>query len=53
MFPCGYYCPMLIVRWMLDRADTPWYPSMCLFRQKKVGDWQSVMKEIMVALNQK
>lgn len=30
-------------RWMHDRADSPWYPSMRLFRQPKVGDWESVI----------
>ncbi len=27
-------------RWLLDRADTPWYPTMRLFRQTRDGDWQ-------------
>jgi tetratricopeptide (TPR) repeat protein len=31
-------------RWQLDREDSPWYPSMRLFRQKKRGDWSFVMK---------
>jgi tetratricopeptide (TPR) repeat protein len=26
-------------RWMLDRSDCPWYPTMRLFRQKRAGDW--------------
>ncbi len=30
-------------RWLLDRSDTPWYPTMRLFRQPKPGDWQSVV----------
>ena len=33
-------------RWMLDRADTPWYPSMKLFRQKKEGVWEDPFNEI-------
>lgn len=33
-------------RWMLNRADTPWYPSMRLFRQPKAGDWASVFTNI-------
>ena len=29
-------------RWLLDRSDTPWYPSMRLFRQKEFGNWRDV-----------
>jgi tetratricopeptide (TPR) repeat protein len=29
-------------RWLRDREDTPWYPTMRLFRQPKLGDWDSV-----------
>ncbi len=29
-------------RWFLGRSDTPWYPGTRLFRQKSVGDWDSV-----------
>lgn len=29
-------------RWLLDRADSPWYPSVKLFRQKRFGDWDDV-----------
>jgi hypothetical protein len=31
---------------MLDRTDTPWYPTMRLFRQPREGDWQSVFSAI-------
>jgi tetratricopeptide (TPR) repeat protein len=37
-------------RWLLDRSDSPWYPTMRLFRQKKLGDWASVFEEIRGAL---
>ncbi len=30
-------------RWLLDRDDNPWYPTMRLFRQTKVGDWADVL----------
>jgi tetratricopeptide (TPR) repeat protein len=33
-------------RWLLDRADSPWYPSMCLFRQSRRGDWDGVFAAI-------
>ena len=33
-------------RWMLDREDTPWYPSMRLVRQTAAGDWRSAMDRI-------
>jgi tetratricopeptide (TPR) repeat protein len=33
-------------RWMLDRHDSPWYPTMRLFRQEKPGDWQQVIKNL-------
>lgn len=37
-------------RWLLDRGDTPWYPSMRLFRQQRPGDWASVVDEVAKAL---
>jgi hypothetical protein len=33
-------------RWLLDRSDTPWYPTMRLFRQKTRGEWEPVFREI-------
>jgi ADP-heptose:LPS heptosyltransferase len=32
-------------RWLLDRADSPWYPTARLFRQNKNGDWGSVVED--------
>ncbi|MCS5612850.1 MAG: glycosyltransferase, partial [Candidatus Poribacteria bacterium] len=37
-------------RWMLDRSDSPWYPSMTLFRQKETGDWRPVFERLRLAL---
>jgi Tfp pilus assembly protein PilF len=39
-------------RWMLDRADSPWYPTMRLFRQATPGDWQGVVRSVQSALGQ-
>lgn len=33
-------------RWMLDREDSPWYPTMKLFRQKRPGDWGDVIERV-------
>jgi len=37
-------------RWMLDRADSPWYPTMRLFRQTRPGDWPDVFARMRAAL---
>ena len=33
-------------RWLMEREDTPWYTSMRLFRQKTIGDWDTVIREV-------
>jgi len=33
-------------RWMLDRSDSPWYPTMRLFRQSERGDWSGPFSEV-------
>jgi hypothetical protein len=37
-------------RWLLDRDDSPWYPTVRLFRQRKPGDWPEVFQRIAAAL---
>ena len=37
-------------RWMIERADTPWYPTARLFRQPAQGDWPSAVKAMREAL---
>jgi tetratricopeptide (TPR) repeat protein len=37
-------------RWLLGRQDSPWYPTMRLFRQPKFGDWESVVEMVRAAL---
>lgn len=37
-------------RWLLDRDDSPWYPTMRLFRQTRYGDWKGVMERVAEAL---
>ncbi len=37
-------------RWLLDREDSPWYPSMRLFRQTEPGEWSGVFRRMADAL---
>jgi hypothetical protein len=37
-------------RWMRDRSDSPWYPTMRLFRQSKWGSWHEPIMQIVDAL---
>jgi tetratricopeptide (TPR) repeat protein len=38
-------------RWLLNRADSPWYPTARLFRQARTGHWESAINQIVEALN--
>ncbi len=40
-------------RWLLEREDSPWYPSMRLFRQPKLRDWDDVFVRIASALQER
>jgi Flp pilus assembly protein TadD len=39
-------------RWLLDREDSPWYPTARLFRQSKLGDWQDVVARVEAELRE-
>jgi ADP-heptose:LPS heptosyltransferase len=34
-------------RWLDGRRDSPWYPTLRLYRQERPGDWDSVLAEVM------
>ena len=40
-------------RWLLDRTDSPWYPTMRIFRQKQRRDWPGVVSDVAAALRQR
>jgi hypothetical protein len=37
-------------RWFTDRSDSPWYPTMRLFRQKSGENWEIIISEVLLAL---
>jgi tetratricopeptide (TPR) repeat protein len=37
-------------RWLLDREDSPWYPTARLFRQDSPGDWPGVIRRVVIEL---
>ena len=37
-------------RWLLDREDSPWYPTMRIFRQARRGDWDEVIARVASSL---
>jgi hypothetical protein len=39
-------------RWLKDRSDCPWYPSMRLFRQTNHGDWAGVVNQVKAAFDE-
>ncbi len=38
-------------RWLLDRKDSPWYPSVKIYRQSAIGDWDSVFDKVKLDLS--
>jgi tetratricopeptide (TPR) repeat protein len=40
-------------RWLSERADSPWYPTMRLFRQRTAGDWPEVLDRAAAELRQR
>lgn len=38
-------------RWMTDRTDSPWYPSIRIFRQSRCGDWRAVLDAVKAELD--
>ncbi len=38
-------------RWLRQRSDSPWYPSLRLFRQPETGDWAAVVQAVLQALD--
>lgn len=39
-------------RWLLDREDSPWYPTMRLFRQPEQGNWDKVFRQVFDELHE-
>ncbi|XWK91332.1 MAG: tetratricopeptide repeat-containing glycosyltransferase family protein [Phormidium sp.] len=39
-------------RWMTEREDSPWYPTMRLFRQNRSGDWQELIERLARSLQE-
>jgi hypothetical protein len=37
-------------RWLLERDDSPWYPTMRLYRQPQPGDWDAVIRKVLLDL---
>ena len=40
-------------RWMLGREDSPWYPTLRLFRQAQPGDWTATLARVGAALQER
>jgi hypothetical protein len=40
-------------RWLLEREDSPWYPTARLFRQPHPGDWTDVLRRVTLELGRR
>ena len=40
-------------RWLLEREDCPWYPTMRLFRETRLGDWKGVFERMAAELQRR
>ncbi|HVT96093.1 MAG TPA: tetratricopeptide repeat protein [Acidobacteriaceae bacterium] len=40
-------------RWLLEREDSPWYPTARLFRQPQPGDWESILERVRTDLTRR
>ena len=38
-------------RWLRHREDSPWYPTLRIFRQPRLGAWDDAIKAVVIALN--
>lgn len=50
-------CPVWVLvpactdfRWLIERNDSPWYPSARLFRQRQLSEWEAVLEEVRASL---
>ena len=39
-------------RWLMERSDSPWYPTLRLVRQPRPGDWSAVMERVVEMLRE-
>jgi hypothetical protein len=37
--------------WLRHRSDSPWYPAAQIFRQTRIGDWESVVERVAAELS--
>jgi hypothetical protein len=38
-------------RWLSKRSDSPWYPTMRIFRQPAPGNWEAVVSDVAYSLS--